>query len=440
MPLLLNHSPNPQAAMLGRQHLRKVMLGGEVVWQKYRPEPPLTIEDLSLETLEHQGKKLTARNQNGNLYFPMYFPAFKPNSWQWFLDRLTFIGETELSLQTIDGMLEADVINLDMLFPMHFFDVPPPEEYDFRHKCTFIADIPAELGLETIDGLLVADVKNGRDMDFPMVFPEKMPTDRAEFFNKLTFIDKDYAQDFEIEAQDTIDFTKDFTIKVGEDYIKDFIIGAVPTVDYTKTFDLQAVSVGDFTKDFTLPAYSIVEYTKDFQLHAFQRVSYTKDFTIAASLYRKVGILWVHVVDEAMPVYMGLKNLPTTLPQKTDRLLQYAGVIPMVKPHQWYTLPTAEDVRKDIINRIGAASFVEKSLVWSWKGNVYPMPVYPILDVKKDFGEIECLVVVSRGFSWTNTTEPHGPIGVYVLVGSNKYGDGGTGWNLPWNGGVIIQV
>ena len=75
MPLQLNNNPNPQAAMLGKQHLRKVMLGGDVVWQRRRKQ--LGIQDLTLETLEHRKVKLTATNQNGNLFVPMFFPHIK---------------------------------------------------------------------------------------------------------------------------------------------------------------------------------------------------------------------------------------------------------------------------------------------------------------------------------------------------------------------------
>ena len=106
MPLILNDHPNPQAVMLGRRHFRKVMLGGDVVWQKYRfPKPPPM--ELSLETLDYQNVKLKAVNQNGHLALPMFFPP-RRNNGQWYLDRLTFISDaTELSMQTIDAMLVA---------------------------------------------------------------------------------------------------------------------------------------------------------------------------------------------------------------------------------------------------------------------------------------------------------------------------------------------
>ena len=67
--------------MLRRQYGRKIVLGGQVVWQKHRPKPPTTIGDVSLETLEHERVKLTARNQDGNLFFPMHFPALKTDNW-----------------------------------------------------------------------------------------------------------------------------------------------------------------------------------------------------------------------------------------------------------------------------------------------------------------------------------------------------------------------
>jgi hypothetical protein len=115
--------------MLGKQHLRKVMLGGDVVWQKHRPKPPGT-GGLTLETLEvidgSKKVKLVATNHGGNLFMPMFFPPRKMDDRTWYLDKLTFIGEAQLSLQTIDAMLEADVVKLDMQFPMFFFDRQPP--------------------------------------------------------------------------------------------------------------------------------------------------------------------------------------------------------------------------------------------------------------------------------------------------------------------------
>jgi len=194
MPLLLNDNPNPQAVMLGKQHLRKLMLGGDVVWQRHRSKPP-SGGDVSLESLAHRGVKLTARNQDGNLFFPMHFPPLKTDDWKSYLDRLTFLGDTVLSLQSIDAMLEADVVGLDMLFPMFFFDDPEPrgripQGFDFHDKLTFIANIPMQLGLESIDGLLVAEIRNDRNMYFPMVFPDLRPQNRSDFLDKLTFIEK----------------------------------------------------------------------------------------------------------------------------------------------------------------------------------------------------------------------------------------------------------
>jgi len=276
MPLILNDNPNPQAVMLGRQHLRKVMLGGDVVWQKYRfPKSPTT-GDLSLESLEHQGVKLTAVNQNGHLAFPMHFPPRRVG-WQWYLDRLTFLSDEEiaLSLQSIDALLVADVVGSDMHYPMFFFDRQPTEPFEFSDKLTFIANLPdiAGLALETIDGMLVADVDEG-NMYFPMVFPERMPTDPANFFGKLTFIaddenDADYVQDFSINAYDP---TKDF--------IKDFTVVAIEGENFVKEFDIPVIATKDFTKDFTIPVINVENYTKDFTIQAKQAVSFTKDFTI----------------------------------------------------------------------------------------------------------------------------------------------------------------
>jgi hypothetical protein len=129
--------------MLGGQHLRKVMLGGDVVWQKHRSEPPT--QGLTLESLEHKSVKLKAANQNNNLYFPMLFPDRLRTDYQNYLDRLTFVGNAIASLQTIDAMLIADVVEHEMHFPMFFFDEKPPEgTFDYHRNCTFIANSPPE--------------------------------------------------------------------------------------------------------------------------------------------------------------------------------------------------------------------------------------------------------------------------------------------------------
>jgi hypothetical protein len=195
MPLILNKNPNPQAVMLGSQHLRKIMLGEEIVWQRIRTKPFPPIGNLTLESLEHQNVKLKAVNRNGNLAFPMYFPPRKTDDYRYYLDRLTFISDTELSLQTIDGMLEADVVGLDMHFPMFFFDRKEEDDsgFDFRGKLTFIGDIPIELGMESMDGLLTADVIDDKHVHFPMVFVDQTPPTRDELLNRLTFIDKETA-------------------------------------------------------------------------------------------------------------------------------------------------------------------------------------------------------------------------------------------------------
>ena len=155
MPLLLNGKPNPQAIMLGRQHLQKIMLGAEVVWQKFSSQLP--IHGLTLESLESEESrpqtadgsrrkvKLVATNQNGNLRFPMLFPDHLRDDYQDYHDRLTFVGNAIASLQTIDAMLTADVVETEMHFPMFCFDEKPPEgTFDYRRNLTFIANSPPE--------------------------------------------------------------------------------------------------------------------------------------------------------------------------------------------------------------------------------------------------------------------------------------------------------
>ena len=294
MPIILNNQPNPQAVVLRKQHLRKVMLGGNIVWQKHRHKPPPT-DDVSLESLAHRGIKLTARNQDGNLFFPMHFPPRWIDDEQWFLGKLTFVGDAELSLQSIDAMLEADVVGKDMHFPMFFFDGKPPQEFDFRSKLTFIANIPSQLGLESIDGMLVAEVRNDRNMFFPMVFPDRKPLNRSDFLDRLTFIDKDvldspdFVADFLVNAYNPdTDFLQDFLVNAFDpirDFVREFNVNAYNLgTDYLQDFDIEVLASPDYIKDFVVNAYNpVTDYIKDFGVHAFDPAKdFTKDFSVNA--------------------------------------------------------------------------------------------------------------------------------------------------------------
>jgi hypothetical protein len=152
MPILHNDNGasrlNPQAMMLGKEHLRKIMLGGNVVWQRHRSHPPSY--GWMLESLAHQGVKLRASNSDNNLQYPMFFPDRLPSGRlpsgrlpddETYLDRLTFIGRATASLQTIDAMLVADVIDSEMHFPKFFFDNEPEKStFDYRGNLTFIGN------------------------------------------------------------------------------------------------------------------------------------------------------------------------------------------------------------------------------------------------------------------------------------------------------------
>jgi hypothetical protein len=71
--------------------------------------------------------------------------------YQNYLDRLTFAGNAIASLQTIDAMLIADVVDNDMHFPMFLFDEKSAEgTFDYHRNCTFIANSPPEPKLDTI--------------------------------------------------------------------------------------------------------------------------------------------------------------------------------------------------------------------------------------------------------------------------------------------------
>lgn len=132
-----------QAIMLGQQHLRKVMLGEYVVWQKSAVQPP--IPDVTLESLTHEGIKLTATNLDGHLFYPMFFlDRVRPDYFNYH-GKLTFIGDAWVSLQSIDAMLVGDVVDGDIHYPMFFFDEEPSEgKYDYNGRLTFIANEPEE--------------------------------------------------------------------------------------------------------------------------------------------------------------------------------------------------------------------------------------------------------------------------------------------------------
>jgi len=215
--------------MLGKQHLRKVMLGGDVVWQKSAGQQP--VHGLTLETLEYKQAKLKAANQGGNLYFPMFFPDRLRDDYQNYLDRLTFVGKAIASLQTIDAMLIADVVENDMHFPMFFFDEKPPkEEFGYRDKLTFIANEPPEP--DNVTDFV-------KEFQINAVDPAKDFT--KEFKINVTDPKKDFIKEFKVNA---VDSTKDFT--------KEFTVDVIETKDFTKQFTLQAILTKDFTKRFTV--------------------------------------------------------------------------------------------------------------------------------------------------------------------------------------------
>jgi hypothetical protein len=154
-------------------------------------------------------------------------------------------------------MLIADVQNgKDLYFPMVFPPTLPTERSTFLNKLTFIADDwwLEGLALESIDKMLVAE-RRGLGLHFPMVFPDKVPKNRADFLDKLTFLDKDVN-----------DFIKDFDINVArseKDFVKDFDINVYdPAKDFIKDFDINiSHSEKDLVKDFDINVY---DPTKDF--------------------------------------------------------------------------------------------------------------------------------------------------------------------------------
>ena len=78
----------------------------------------------------------------------MFFPDRMRDDYQNYHGRLTFVGNAiTVSLQTICGMLVADVVENEIHFPMFFFDEEPLEgEFDYRNNLTFIANEPPDEG------------------------------------------------------------------------------------------------------------------------------------------------------------------------------------------------------------------------------------------------------------------------------------------------------
>jgi hypothetical protein len=270
--------------------------------------------------------------------------------------------------------------------------------------------------------------------DFLADFPVNAYDSKKDFIKDFSVnaydSTKDFIKDVSVNAYDPAkDFINDFPVSAVDskkDFIKDFTVPAIQLTDYTKNFTIPAIQLTDYTKDFTVPSIQLADYTKNFTIPAVAFKNYTKDFTISAGLFSTIGIIWLHTVDANLTI-LGISNLPSTLPRTNDRLLQYAGLIRMQKATIYDPSTTAEDVRKNIAQRVGAAALKEKSIVWTQ--NHYPRPTYPLVDITKELGQIQCLVVVSRGGSHTSNTEPHYSVNVMVSVGSNKYGEGGTAWN-----------
>jgi hypothetical protein len=445
-----------RATMLGGQHLRKWMLGGDVVWQKHRPKPHVpSIKDIVLKTLEHQGIKLQAINENGNLYFPMRFPARQIDNREWYRNKLTFLedGGLGLSLQTIDTMLEADVVGKDMLFPMFFFDDTPPQRYDCRRKLKFIADeIDDGDGLSYTDFDYIEDFlvnAYNPDTDYLQNFEGNAYNPAKDFFQDFLANvynpDTDYLQDFDAEVLDSPDYIADFLVNAydpakdfirdfaanaydpakgfikdfsantfdpAKDFIKDFVFNNVSTGAYDKTFTFGAIQAVPYTKDFSAGAIQTIPYTKDFSFDAERRVSYTQDFTVKVGKYQLAGIVWAQVIGENH-LMVSFSNLPPTLPQTRDRFIAYKGLIRMEKAHQWDTCTTAQTVRQDIINRIGHVSFKEYSMICNYN--------LQTVDIAAKLGQIDFLIFVSRGFSWTASQLPHGLAETRIQWGGQWY-------------------
>ena len=262
--------------MLGKQHLRKIMLGANVVWLKRRRQ--MQMDALRLESLDYMGVRLRATNRDGNLRYPMFFQHRRRTDFVNYTGRLTFIAEqpTELSMQSIEGLLEADVVAWEMHFPMFFFRDEPPQGYAFQNKLTFMAEgDDTDCDCDICTGM----VNFTREITINVIDPEKDFT--KEFSINVTNPANDYTKVFTVNVIDPAkDYTKEFTVDVVE-FAKTFTINVTdPTKDVLKEF---AVNITDPAKDFTREfAVNITDPAKDFN----------KEFEIA--IINQMGIMWLN--------------------------------------------------------------------------------------------------------------------------------------------------
>ena len=350
--------------MLGRQHLRKVMLGGDVVWSKHRPQPP--VEGLSLESLEHKKVKLKATNQNDNLLFPMFFPDRLRNDYQDYRDRLTFVGNAIVSLQTIDAMLIGDVVENDIHFPMFFFDEKPPEgTFDYHNNLTFIANEPPE--------------------------PESVVDYEQDFMINAYDPDTDYIQDFTVDVELPPDYEQDFMVNAYDptkDFIKDFTIQAIRTVDYTQDFSVQAIQTTDYIADFTVEAIQCADVVLDFTVEAINTMSYTQDFTVNVMgqvyvLYAQSSGGWVNRYVESEPVELTAQELAAQWYITKHHLSQYfssvtSNPIPIGQTFTFMAQRYISDVITDDFEYIFSANLPMSRVL----DGIFRTPV---LSIKDDF-------------------------------------------------------
>jgi hypothetical protein len=282
MPILLNNNPNPQAIMLGKQHLRKIMLGRYIVWQRRRRQRET--QNLILESLTHRGIRLRATSNNGNLRYPMHFQHRRRTDWGNYRDRLTFIAKqpAELSLESMDAMLQADVVGVEMLYPMFFIHGEPLPGYKFRDKLTFLA---------TGDNLEIGT-------DFVKDFETNAYCPENDFIKDFVVAgnDTDYSKDFYINAFcPNSDFIKDFEVEGNDtDFVKDFEVNVYcPDSDYIQNFDIEVKKFTDFTKDFSVPTIRTADFTKNFTVRAGTLVPNASwswnDITYGNGLFVAVG-------------------------------------------------------------------------------------------------------------------------------------------------------
>jgi hypothetical protein len=261
MPLIHSDFPNPQAVMLGKQHLRKIMLGVDIVWQRrYRGRRE---HGLRLESLAYRGIRLRATNDNGNLRYPMHFLNRRQTGSFHFLNRLTFIAKqpSDVSMESMDSMLQADVVAAEMWYPMFFFHGDVIEGYNYLDKLTFIGE---DADCDSTDFIEIFEVNAYCPVNDFIKDVEINAFDETKDFSRDVEVnaycpEKDFIEDVELEAFSP-DFSEDVEVNVfcpTNDFSRDVEVNAYcPTKDFIRDVEVNAFDQArDFIRNVEVNAY-----------------------------------------------------------------------------------------------------------------------------------------------------------------------------------------